>query len=117
MKRGNRSEEYKKRIRTPTYRSWDCMHQRCRNTNNSRYEHYGARGISVCERWSFFQNFLEDMGERPSGKSLDRIDFDKGYSKENCKWADAKEQCHNRRCMIRDEKPYDELLENYGVNI
>lgn len=73
------------------------MITRCRNKNN---KWYGARGIKVCERWAGengFQYFIEDMGERPEGKTLDRIDSDGDYSKENCRWADIFEQNGNTR--------------------
>jgi len=80
-----------------TYRSWDHMIQRCNNINNKYYHNYGGRGITVCQRWENFTNFLEDMGERPSGLTLDRIKNDKGYCKSNCQWATRKQQQRNRR--------------------
>lgn len=83
--------------RSDTYRSWEGMKNRCLNPNYSRYSDYGGRGITVCERWMVFANFLEDMGERPPGKSLDRVDNLVGYTPENCKWSTAKEQAANRR--------------------
>ena len=73
------------------------MWQRCTNPKGLRYADYGGRGITVCEQWKDFNNFLIDMGVRPEGKSLDRKDNDKGYSKENCKWATPREQQRNRR--------------------
>ena len=82
---------------TPTYRSWASMKQRCNNPNNDRYESYGGRGIKHIKKWRLFEGFLEDMGERPNGKSLDRINNDKGYMKANCKWSTPIEQSNNTR--------------------
>ncbi len=87
---------------SPTYRSWANMIQRCLNKNNDAYENYGGRGISVCDWWVLrFENFLTDMGERPAGKTLDRIDNDGDYEATNCRWATNTEQCHNMRKNIR----------------
>lgn len=82
--------------RTKTYTSWSCMIQRCTNPNHDFWEWYGGRGIEVCDRWRTFANFLEDMGERPANCSIDRIDRDGNYCKENCEWADPDEQTTNR---------------------
>jgi len=82
---------------TPSYQSWRSMKQRCTNPTNIAYKYYGGRGISFCSRWDAFENFFEDMGERPIGLTLERVDNEKGYSKENCKWANQKEQIRNSR--------------------
>lgn len=82
---------------TATYRSWRGMKERCLNPNNSHYKNYGGRGIKVCERWMEFLSFLEDMGERPSHKTLDRINNDGNYEPANCRWATDREQRANKR--------------------
>lgn len=80
-----------------TYQSWVHMKSRCDDTKNDNYYLYGARGIGYCTHWETFESFLEDMGERPAGKSLDRIDTNGAYCKDNCRWATPKEQAANRR--------------------
>ena len=87
-----------------TYESWKHMKSRCSNPNYQYFASYGGRGIAVCERWEKFENFLADMGERPPGKSLDRIDNEKGYCPENCRWATHSEQMKNRRKFARKRK-------------
>jgi hypothetical protein len=83
--------------KTTTYRSWMAMLRRCTNIHCDNYKWYGGRGITVCDEWSHFDNFLKDMGDRPDGTELDRIDNYKGYSADNCRWVAHKENCLNRR--------------------
>lgn len=84
--------------KTPTYRSWCKMKERCNLPTYIETEYYQDLGITVCERWSnSFENFLDDMGDRPEGKTLDRIDVKKGYSPDNCRWADGTIQSYNTR--------------------
>lgn len=87
---------------TPEFHAWAAMKSRCLNKNSKNYKHYGARGIAVCQRWlDSFNNFLSDMGPRPSDKkSVDRIDNNKGYSPDNCRWADCLQQSRNRSCSV-----------------
>lgn len=86
-----------KRNRTREYNTWNHMLQRCNNDKNPCYKHYGARGIKVCDRWSDFINFIKDMGERPQGTSLERIDNNGNYEPSNCEWATKIDQMNNTR--------------------
>jgi hypothetical protein len=83
---------------TKEYYVWAEMNSRCHNPNHKRFKDYGGRGITVCQSWRRnFANFRRDMGSKPEGLTLDRVDNDRGYSKRNCKWSTYKEQCENRR--------------------
>lgn len=83
--------------RTRAYRVWQAMRQRCENPKNTEFRHYGGRGIKVCERWSTFENFLNDMGSPPIGLTLDRRDNDGHYELSNCRWATRAQQNQNQR--------------------
>jgi len=84
--------------KTPEYKAWKQMKDRCFNPNNPRYSDWGGRGISMCDRWLNSKHFLADMGSRPTAKhSLDRIDNNADYSPKNCKWSTKAEQDNNKR--------------------
>lgn len=113
---GSRSSNYR-----CTYAIWAQMRYRCHVESHPFYQYYGGRGIKVCKRWQSFENFLADMGERPEGMSIDRIDNDDNYSKENCRWATQKEQMRNRRVTRKIEfegKEYSlaELAERFNIH-
>ena len=83
--------------RTPTYNSWAQMRSRCNNPNHPRWADWGGRGITVCERWASYENFLADMGERPPGTTLERNGNDGNYEPDNCSWATPAQQARNQR--------------------
>jgi hypothetical protein len=92
------------------------MMQRCRNPRASNYRHYGKRGIKVCDRWKDFSNFLQDMGEKPPGTSLDRIDNDGDYTPENCRWATLSQQQRNKGLMSTNTSGHTGVIWNKRRN-
>lgn len=103
------------------YRVWGGMWTRCTNPKTQSYPNYGGRGISVCERWKAFENFLADMGDRPKGGTLERIDVNGNYEPGNCRWATWKEQGRNKRtnhviAAGGKTAPISEWAEELGLN-
>lgn len=82
---------------TPIWHAWQEMRQRCSNPKNQAFANYGGRGIRVCDRWEKFENFISDMGMRPPGYELDRINNDGNYEPENCRWVTSRSNKHNKR--------------------
>lgn len=105
---------------TSTYNAWAAMLDRCRNPKSRQWKDYGGRGIKVCDEWKTFEKFYTDMGDK-RGLTLERIDNELGYSKENCKWATCKEQANNRRaCVVLEfqgmKKNITQWSEELGVS-
>jgi hypothetical protein len=107
--------------KTPEWRVWAGIRQRCYDKNSPAYVYYGGRGVTVCERWSRFENFSSDMGLRPSPEhTLERVDNDGSYTPENCRWATRKEQARNRRSNFMvtafgESLPLAAWAERFGV--
>lgn len=108
----NRSTKRKHNLsHTPEYRAWRSMRVRCSSPNCPSFRHYGGRGITVCDRWmNSFESFIKDMGLRPDGKSLDRIDNNGNYEPGNCRWATLETQANNKRPKLRIEEFSDSDL-------
>jgi hypothetical protein len=92
----------RKAVETPTHISWRSMIHRCEDENHENYPYYGGRGVTICGRWrKSFASFLSDMGERPEGTTIDRIDPGGNYEPGNCRWATEEVQQANRRVRAR----------------
>jgi hypothetical protein len=96
---GDRSRTHGK-SKQSIYAIWDSMIARCTKPSRKDFHRYGGTGVTVCDRWKTFQNFYDDMGDRPPGMSLDRIRNDQGYSPENCRWATTKQQNRNQKSNL-----------------
>lgn len=94
---------------TPTYQTWMKMLWRCRTKRGAAWQKYGARGITVCARWHEYETFLADMGERPTGTTLDRINNNGNYEPSNCRWATRLQQAQNTRRTIHVEHAGEQL--------
>ena len=104
---------------TREFQTWVRIKHRCNNSKSKDFSNYGVRGITVCDRWmNSFENFVIDMGIRPEGMSIERIDNDKGYSKENCCWATTKDQNRNKRNVVFfDGKCQSEWAAELGISV
>ena len=105
-----------RRRHSPEYSSWSHMLQRCENPKSDFFSYYGGRGITVCERWHVFENFLHDMGKRPDGLTLERINNDGNYEPSNCKWASRSDQIKNRRRRKIESFPRGETHHQAKLN-
>lgn len=112
---GHTRQREGQRRRTPTYRSWESMWRRCTKPSSPDYKDYGARGITIDPRWRDFAVFLADLGERPVGMTLDRIDSDGNYEPGNCRWATLTQQLRNRSCVRLDMETVREIRLRYAA--
>ena len=100
------------------YKTWSTMIQRCTNPKNKKYKDYGGRGIAVCIRWREYDNFIADMGKKPQGNTIERIDNNRNYQLSNCKWATRKEQQNNKRDnRIIEYKGTTKTLSQWGDHL
>ena len=100
----------------PSYNTWRGMKARCDDPRNPSFKFYGAKGITYCKRWQVFQNFIDDMGLRPEGLTLDRIDPTANYEPSNCRWLSMKEQIRSRRnALTYNGKPLIEACKERGL--
>jgi len=105
-------------VNTKIYYVWCQMKQRCTNPNHPHYKDYGGRNIKICDRWlNSFENFYVDMGEKPKGLTLERMDNDGEYCKENCRWATRYEQAQNRRSTILSPESIKRIKKMYGLGL
>lgn len=100
---------------TLTYKTWVSMKSRCSDPNATGYKYWGGKGIKVCPRWSIFANFLEDMGERPAGMTLDRINCAGDYEPQNCRWASKTEQRRNMTTTKLSMLKAVEIIKRYRL--
>lgn len=115
MRHGHSTDKHGK---SPTYNSWAKMKDRCLNPKQFSYHRYGGRGITICERWMEFTNFLSDMGERPDGMVIDRINNDGNYEPANCRWVSHKENCNNtKNCKYIAGMTISQLCAKMGVSV
>lgn len=100
---------------TGTYHVWKHMRQRCQNPKCKDYPNYGGRGIAICQRWNSFELFLQDMGPRPAGSTIERVDNEGGYCPENCIWQPREKQNQNKRSnRVLDHKGESHTLAEWG---
>lgn len=113
LKRKTHGQSYKKE---GIYHIWQSLKARCLNESNGSYMNYGGRGITVCDRWrNSFESFSEDMGQRPKGFTIDRIDTNGNYQPDNCRWATNADQCQNKRNNVLNSRDVDKIRLDYSI--